>query len=119
MACRLACFACFVFPAAAEPQLTLNPVKMPQGGGSLVCKNVAYGPRQPGNGAAHPDVAQTYDLYLPAEIGKIPENAPFFLYIHGGAWIGGNKNWPIECRSVVKFTDAGKMPFPSLPSDSP
>ena len=93
--CRLACFACFVLPAAAEPQLTLNPVKMPQGGGSLVCKNVAYGPRQPGNGAAHPDVAQTYDLYLPAEIGKIPENAPFFLYIHGGAWIGGNKNWPM------------------------
>ena len=95
MTCCLACLACFALSAAAEQQLTLKPVKMPQGGNSFVCKDIAYGPRQPGKGAAHPDVAQTYDLYLPAKIGKIPEDAPFFLYVHGGAWISGNKNWPM------------------------
>ena len=81
--------------ALAEPQLRLNPEKMRKEYKAFVCRNVAYGPRQMGKGAAHPDVAQTYDLYLPAEIGKISENAPFFLYVHGGAWTGGNKDWPI------------------------
>ena len=95
MTCCFVCLACFALSAAAEQQLTLKPVKMPHGGNAFVCKNIAYGTRQPGKGAAHPDVAQTYDLYLPAEIGKIPEGAPFFLYVHGGAWIAGNKNWPM------------------------
>jgi acetyl esterase/lipase len=59
----------------------------------LLCMNVSYGPRQVGAGAAHADVAQLYDLVLPAEIGKIPKDAPVFVYIHGGAWAEGSKSW--------------------------
>ena len=57
-----------------------------------VCRDLIYGPRQPGSGAAHADVAQTYDLYLPAAAGKYPSDAPFLVYIHGGAWSGGKKS---------------------------
>lgn len=54
-------------------------------------KTRAYGSRQMGAGAAHRDVAQTYDLYLPEWKGKIPPDAPFFLFVHGGAWMAGSK----------------------------
>lgn len=57
----------------------------------VVEKTRAYGSRQMGAGAAHRDVAQTYDLYLPAQKGKIPPDAPFFLFVHGGAWMAGSK----------------------------
>ena len=100
-----ACLACLALSAAAEPKLALKPVKVPRGN-SLVCKDVAYGSRLPGKGAAHPDVAQTYDLYLPAQIGKIPKTAPFFLYVHGGAWIGGTKN-----SSMPLFAEMAKSGF--------
>jgi len=97
----IACLVCLALPAVAEPRLTLKPEKLPRRGNAVVCKNVAYGPRQMGKGAAHPDVAQTCDLYLPAEIGKIPGNAPFFLYVHGGAWVGGNKGQPAQFFSEM------------------
>lgn len=76
--------------------LRLAPVPIPGFGPALVCRNVPYGPRQPGAGAANRDVAQIYDLYLPQAIGEIDRAAPFFLYVHGGAWQGGNKEWPVE-----------------------
>ena len=57
----------------------------------VVERTRAYGLRLVGSGAAHKDVAQTYDLYLPAPKGKIPADAPFFLFIHGGAWMAGSK----------------------------
>ena len=97
----VACFACLALSAADEPRLSLKPEKLPNGGNVVVCKNVAYGPRQIGKGATHPNVAQTYDLYLPAEIGNIPENAPFFLYVHGGAWVGGHKGWGTAFLSAM------------------
>ena len=64
----------------------LKPMRVPMAPNLLVCMNVSYGPRQVGAGAAHADVAQLYDLVLPAEIGKIPKGAPVFVCIHGGAW---------------------------------
>ncbi len=89
----LACLAFAALSAAAGPRLVLKPEKLPRGGNAVVCRDLAYGPRQPGKGAAYPDVAQTYDLYLPAAVGRIPKTAPFFLYVHGGAWVGGKKSW--------------------------
>lgn len=71
----------------------LKPMRVPMAPNLLVCLNVSYGPRQVGAGAAHADVAQLYDLVLPAEIGKIPKDAPVFVCIHGGAWAEGNKTW--------------------------
>ena len=71
----------------------LRPMRVPMAPNMLLCMNVSYGPRQVGAGAAHADVAQLYDLVLPAEIGKIPKDAPVFVYIHGGAWAEGSKSW--------------------------
>ena len=103
LALSLAFCACFALSAA---DLSLKPMKMPKGKNALVCKDLAYGSRLPGMGAAHPDVAQTYDLYLPAEIGKIPANAPFFPYVHGGGWAGGSKN-----ASTALFAEMAKNGF--------
>ena len=44
----VACFACLALSAADEPRLSLKPEKLPKGGNVVVCKNVAYGPRQIG-----------------------------------------------------------------------
>lgn len=51
--------------------LRLSPVKIPECAKAHVCQDLPYGGRQVGNGAVHRDVAQTYDLYLPGDIGEI------------------------------------------------
>ena len=87
-------------PAAPAPRLApakidasaIAPQKVYGKQRAHVCRDLIYGPRQPGSGAAHADVAQTYDLYLPAAAGKYPSDAPFLVYIHGGAWSGGKKS---------------------------
>ena len=66
-------------------------LKLKKVGGAMVAYDLAYGSRQVGAGAAHADVAQTYDLFLPAPVGKIKAGAPVFLFIHGGAWSSGSK----------------------------
>ena len=71
----------------------LAPMKVPMAPNMWLSMNVSYGPRQVGSGAVHADVAQLYDLVLPGEVGKIPKDAPVFVYIHGGAWAEGNKSW--------------------------
>ena len=81
--------------AASAAPLRLEPKRASWFSRVKVCRNLAYGPRQLGAGAAHADVAQTYDLYLPAPLGKIPKTAPFFLCIHGGAWMYGSKDGPL------------------------
>ncbi len=44
---------------------------------------------------------QTLDVYLPA--GRSIEDTPLLIYIHGGAWISGNKKEFAEYRnSLVK-----------------
>ena len=76
---------------AETPPLRLSPVKIPTCAKAHVCRDLPYGARLVGQGAAHADVAQTYDLYLPGKIGEIEKSAPFFLYVHGGSWKGGSK----------------------------
>ena len=71
--------------------LRLSPVKIPKCQKAHVCQNLPYGGRQVGKGAAHESVAQTYDLYLPGNIGEIDRSAPFYLFVHGGAWRRGSK----------------------------
>ena len=43
-----------------------------------------YGPRRTGN-------AQSFDLYLPSGSSEIQKSAPFFLFLHGGAWSAGGR----------------------------
>ena len=81
-----------VFAGDADtPPLRLSPAKIPECAKAYVCKDLPYGGRQVGKGAVHPNVAQTYDLYLPGKIGEIDRSAPFFLFVHGGSWKGGSK----------------------------
>ena len=81
-----------VFAGDADtPPLRLSPTKIPQCTKAHVCQDLPYGGRQVGKGAAHANVAQTYDLYLPGNIGEIEPSAPFYLFVHGGAWKGGQK----------------------------
>ena len=87
----LALSVAHVFAGDAVPPLQLSPKKIPKCAKAHVCKDLPYGGRQVGNGAVHADVAQTYDLYLPGNIGEIDRSAPFFLFVHGGAWKHGSK----------------------------
>ena len=76
---------------ADTPPLRLSPVKIPACAKAHVCKDLPYGGRQVGKGAVHERVAQTYDLYLPGNIGEIERSAPFYLFVHGGSWKHGSK----------------------------
>ena len=81
-----------VFAGDADtPSLRLSPTKIPACTKAHVCQDLPYGGRQVGKGAVHEDVAQTYDLYLPGNIGEIEKSAPFYLFVHGGSWKHGNK----------------------------
>ena len=53
---------------AAPPRL--EPKRASWFSSIKACRDLAYGPRQVGAGAVHRDVAQTYDLYLPAPLAK-------------------------------------------------
>ena len=88
----LALSATNVFAGDADtPPLRLSPTKIPTCTKAYVCQDLPYGGRQVGKGAVHADVAQTYDLYLPGNIGEIERSAPFYLFVHGGSWKHGNK----------------------------
>ena len=102
----LALSVAHVFAGDAEtPPLRLSPVKIPACAKAHVCKDLPYGGRQVGNGAVHADVAQTYDLYLPGNIGEIDWSAPFFLFVHGGAWKRGNKT--AHAKQLVEMAEQG------------
>ena len=83
--------ACAFAEEAGAQKLILSSEKIPTCARAYVCKDVPYGGRQVGKGAVHPNVAQTYDLYLPGKVGEIDRSAPFFLFVHGGAWRHGSK----------------------------
>ena len=83
--------ACVFAGDADTPQLQLSPTKIPKCSKAYVCKDLQYGGRQLGKGAARANSAQTYDLYLPGKLGEIDRSAPFYLFVHGGSWRGGSK----------------------------
>ena len=88
----LALSAAHVFAGGVDtPPLQLSPTKIPECTKALVCKDLQYGGRQLGKGTDYANSAQTYDLYLPGNVGKIKPSAPFFLFVHGGAWKRGSK----------------------------
>ena len=88
----LALSVAHVFAGDADtPPLRLSPTKIPTCAKAYVCSDLPYGARQVGKGAAHENVAQTYDLYLPGNVGEIEPSAPFYLFVHGGAWKHGSK----------------------------
>ena len=95
-----------VFAGDAEtPPLRLSPEKIPACAKAQVCKDLPYGGRLVGKGAVHPNVAQTYDLYLPGNIGEIDRSAPFFLFVHGGAWRHGSKT--AHAKMLVEMAEQG------------
>jgi hypothetical protein len=82
---------------APVPPLRLAAEKIPGCPKAHVCKDLQYGERQVGKGTKDANSAQTYDLYLPGNVGEIDRTSPFFLFVHGGAWRAGNKeNGPAE-----------------------
>ena len=88
----LALSVAHVFAGDADtPLLRLAPTKIPKSTKAYMCPDLPYGGRQVGKGAVHENVAQTYDLYLPGNIGEIEPSAPFYLFVHGGAWKHGSK----------------------------
>ena len=90
---------------AVPPPLQLSPKKVPKCAKAYVCKDLPYGGRQVGKGAVHPNVAQIYDLYLPGNIGEIDRSAPFFLFVHGGAWMHGSKT--AHAKLLVEMAEKG------------
>ena len=90
---------------AVPPPLQLSPKKIPKCAKAHVCKDLPYGGRQVGKGAVHPNVAQIYDLYLPGNIGEIDRSAPFFLFVHGGAWRHGSKT--AHAKLLVEMAEQG------------
>ena len=101
-----AILAARVFAGDADTQpLRLHPVKIPACAKAHVCKDLPYGGRQVGQGAVHADVAQTYDLYLPGNVGEIDRSAPFFLFVHGGAWRHGSK--ASHAKLLVEMAEQG------------
>ncbi|GAB2494902.1 alpha/beta hydrolase [Algoriphagus taiwanensis] len=46
------------------------------------------------------DVRQKMDIYLPA--GRSRENTPLLVYIHGGAWIDGDKSEFLQFKPVLE-----------------
>ncbi len=101
-----AILAARVFAGDADTQpLRLHPVKIPACAKAYVCKDLPYGGRQVGQGAVHADVAQTYDLYLPGNVGEIDRSAPFFLFVHGGAWRHGSK--ASHAKLLVEMAEQG------------
>ena len=122
IACHVVCFALAlsgapVFAGDADtPSLRLSPVKIPACAKAHVCKDLPYGGRQVGKGAVHPNVAQTYDLYLPGNIGEIDRSAPFFLFVHGGAWRHGSK--AAHAKSLCTAARGSAAARPRTPSSS-
>ena len=51
--------------------------------GTVVHRDLAY--------VAHGHERQRLDLYLPRD-GK---DLPLIVYVHGGAWLGGSKDWTV------------------------
>ena len=92
---------------APVPPLRLAAEKIPGCSKSHVCKDLPYGERQVGKGTEDANSAQTYDLYLPGNVGEIDRTSPFFLFVHGGAWRGGNK----EGRRVKLFSEMAEQGF--------
>ena len=92
---------------APVPQLRLAAEKIPGCSKAHVCKDLQYGERQVGKGTKDANSAQTYDLYLPGNVGEIDRTSPFFLFVHGGAWRAGNK----EGRRVKLFAEMAEQGF--------
>jgi acetyl esterase/lipase len=68
-------------PGATSPIEAL-PASSPYGE-AKVMRNISY--------VAHPTPRQNFDLYLPAN--KTGEPFPLVVWIHGGAWMMGIKEW--------------------------
>jgi acetyl esterase/lipase len=65
-------------PAAFETLPASSPY-----GEATVKKDIPY--------VSHPTTNQNFDLYLPRNHGVQP--CPLIIWIHGGAWLTGSKNW--------------------------
>ena len=97
-----------VFAGDADtPPFRLSPTKIPKCAKAHVCQNLPYGGRQVGKGAVHESVAQTYDLYLPGNLGEIDRSAPFYLFVHGGSWKHGSKGG----RRAKMFAEMAEQGF--------
>ncbi|HUC83773.1 MAG TPA: alpha/beta hydrolase [Candidatus Acidoferrales bacterium] len=80
----LAGLSCFAPPAATDglPAAVILPASSPYGEARAIT-NIPY--------AAQPASRQNFDLYLPGQKKGPP--CPLIIWIHGGAWKSGFKDW--------------------------
>jgi len=79
----LATLGSFAQPASEIPSsVEVLPASSPYGEATVI-RNIPY--------AAHPTPRQNFDLYLPAN--KTGQPFPLIVWIHGGAWMMGIKEW--------------------------
>jgi acetyl esterase/lipase len=77
------------FGSMAQPvpsTLSIAPEVLPAGspyGEAVLIRDIPY--------ASHPTTNQNFNLYLPREKGAQP--FPLVVWIHGGAWSSGSKEW--------------------------
>ena len=85
-------FFLFTIPILAQPQRAPEPPKIPEG--VTVHRDLAY--------VTDGHERQKLDLYTPDE----GENLPLIIWVHGGAWMGGNKTRYVP-RAYLKSGYAG------------
>lgn len=54
-----------------------------------IYRDLVYGTRLD---ETNPSNNQTFDMYLPKSIGSLDPHTPVILYVHGGAWMSGDKD---------------------------
>jgi acetyl esterase/lipase len=79
--CFLASTALLVF-VSIQTRAEILPASSPYGE-ATVTRNIPY--------VAHPSSRQNFDLFLPTTKGDQP--FPLVVWIHGGAWMSGSKEW--------------------------
>jgi len=69
-------------PATVSPTAGILPAASPYGYARVI-RAIPY--------LSHPTARQNFDLYLPGNPGRRP--FPLVVWIHGGAWLSGDKDW--------------------------
>jgi acetyl esterase/lipase len=102
-------------PAANVPSpVEVLPASSPYGEATVI-RNISY--------VAHPALRQNFDLYLPRN--KTDQPFPLVIWIHGGAWMMGIKEWDNVKYLVhhgyaiasVDYRFSTEIPFPAQIQD--
>jgi acetyl esterase/lipase len=109
--------------AAPPPSPPPSPPSSGSGSGVQILRSIPY---KPGSSSD----AHTLDLYLPARDPHRTERPPLLVYIHGGAWISGDRRQYVQLGAGLlaqgvavavinyRLSDVGKDPHPAHVQDA-